>query len=72
MSVAVSTSRISCPVCGQLATLTIRNDFAAGRPARTSASLNCQSGCEPDSTELSALHTGSRVTPSRAAADTAP
>lgn len=54
MSMAVTTSRVPCPHCGEGATLTVRTEFGDG-PGSRKASLHCASGCRPDDAELGSL-----------------
>lgn len=54
MSMAVTTSRVACPLCGEGATLTVHTEFGDGREFRTMA-LQCSNGCEPENTELDRL-----------------
>jgi hypothetical protein len=54
MSMAVTTSWVTCPVCGEGATLTVRTEFGNG-PESNEASLRCGNGCRPDESQLSGL-----------------
>lgn len=54
MSMAVTTSRVPCPMCGEGATLTVNTEFGAGRES-SAASLQCGNACRPDETQLGEL-----------------
>jgi hypothetical protein len=60
MSMAVSTSRVPCPVCGVSATLTVRTAFGTDNES-SSMSLACDNGCQPDDGELAGHFPGSQT-----------
>jgi hypothetical protein len=55
MSMAVTTSRVSCPRCGESATLTVQTAFGSGADSSKAPTLLCGNGCQPDEAELAGL-----------------
>jgi hypothetical protein len=49
----VTTRRVPCPDCGELATLIVRADYAVG--GERVVEMRCESGCRPDEADLERL-----------------
>jgi len=62
MSAVISTtSRVTCPECGQPATLTVHTSYEGEESGSRDFDFTCASGCRVPLHELQALATGNHV-----------